>query len=105
VNDVKLRYNIREFPVKSNGDDQQNNRYWVRPLWFLFTVGWTFALSLVIPTLIGFWMDQPGQFNSQPLYTLIGFGVGTVIAFLGLFIMVRRYYLEQKQEEKTSKEQ
>jgi hypothetical protein len=91
--------------VKSNGDDQQKNRYWLQPLWFLFTIGWFVALSVIIPSLIGYWLDQPEQFNSKPLYTLIGFGMGSVIAFWGLFRMLRRYYLEQKQTKDSKKEQ
>lgn len=74
---------------------------WVKPLWFLFTVGWYVALSVAIPTVIGWWLDRPDKFDSHPLFTLIGFGLGTVIAFYGLYRMLRRFYIEQKGQEKN----
>ena len=79
------------------GKPEQNKRKeLLKPFWFLFTVGWYVILSLVIPTFIGIWLDQPQQFNSSPLYTLIGLGLGTVIAFYGLARMMRQFYREQK---------
>ncbi len=80
--------------------NKPTSKEWVRPLWFLFTVGWYVALSLVIPTMIGYWLDRPQKFDTHPLYTLIGFGMGTVIAFYGLYQMLRRFYREQKEQEK-----
>ena len=78
------------------------SREWVKPLWFLFTVGWYVALSLVIPAGIGFWLDRPDKFDSHPLFTLIGFGLGTVIAFYGLYRMLRQFQAEQKEREKDT---
>lgn len=77
------------------------SREWVRPLWFLFTVGWYVALSVAIPTGIGYWLDRPEQLDSHPLLTLIGFGLGTVAAFYGLYRMLRQFYTEQKEREKS----
>lgn len=79
------------------------SRELVRLLGFLFTVGWYVALSLVIPTAIGYWLDRPERFNSRPLYTLIGFGIGTVIAFYGLYVMLRRFQRAQKDQDKGNK--
>ena len=76
------------------------SREWVRPLWFLFSIGWYVALSLVIPTVIGFWLDRPEKFDTHPLFTLIGFGVGTVVAFYGLYRMLRQFLAEQKERER-----
>jgi F0F1-type ATP synthase assembly protein I len=59
-------------------------------------VGWYVALSLIIPVGIGYWLDRPGVFNKHPLFTLIGLGVGTVIAFFGLFRMLLRYQTEEE---------
>ncbi len=69
---------------------------WVRPLQFLLTVGWYVALSLIIPVGIGYWLDQPDVFNKSPLFTLIGLGLGTFVAFFGLFKMLVRYQAEQE---------
>ncbi|HMK77111.1 MAG TPA: AtpZ/AtpI family protein [Thermodesulfobacteriota bacterium] len=69
---------------------------WVKPLQFLLTVGWYVALSLLIPVAIGYWLDRPEVLDKRPLFTLIGLGVGTVIAFSGLFRMLIRYQAEQE---------
>jgi hypothetical protein len=73
---------------------------WVRPAWFLFTIGWYVALSVTIPTLIGFWLDRPQMFDTRPLFTLVGFGLGTIIAFYGLYRMLHRFQIEQKERDK-----
>ncbi len=75
-------------------DDVQD---WVRPVQFLLTIGWYVALSLLIPVGIGYWLDRPGMFNTHPLFIFIGLGVGTVIAFSGLIIMLRRFQKEQEE--------
>ena len=76
---------------------------WVRPLQFLLTVGWYVALSLIIPVGIGYWLDSPKMFDKRPLFTFIGLGVGTVIAFFGLFRMLIRYQAEQEKLKKDDK--
>jgi len=78
---------------------------WARPLWFLFTVGWYVALSVILPTLLGLWLDSPERFDSRPLFTLIGFFLGTVIAFYGLYRMLRQFYREQKEQDKGKESQ
>jgi hypothetical protein len=64
-------------------------------------VGWYVALSLIIPVGIGYWLDRPGMLNKSPLFTLIGLGFGTVIAFGGLIRMLLRY---RSEEEKIRKD-
>lgn len=88
--------------MKISGRKDQEKKEWIRPLWFLFSVGWYVALSLAIPTGIGFWLDRPENFDTRPLFTLVGFGVGTVAAFYGLYRMLRQFYLEQKESEKNT---
>ena len=61
------------------------------------------ALSLIIPVLIGYWLDQPKMFNKRPLFILIGIGVGTFVAFFGLFKMLVRYQAEQEEQKKNKK--
>jgi len=75
-----------------------STKEWAGPLRLLLTVGWYVALSLVIPTGIGYWLDN--RFDKQPLFTLIGLGIGTVIAFYGLFRILRRYKAEQEEQRK-----
>ena len=78
-------------------------RQWVGPLRFLLTVGWYMVLSLIIPTGIGYWLDRPEMFDRRPLFTLIGLGIGTVIAFYGLVRMLRRYKTEQNELNKDER--
>ena len=73
---------------------------WVRPLQFLLTVGWYVALSLMVPVGIGYWLDRPTVFNTHPILTFVGLGVGTVVAFFGLFRMLLRYQAEQEKPKK-----
>lgn len=91
--------------VGQNKPEQAKPREWLKPLGFLFAIGWYVALSVLIPTGIGYWLDLPEHFNSRPLYTLIGFGIGSVIAFYGLYRMLRRFYREQKALEKSGKKE
>lgn len=79
--------------------NKRTSREWVKPLWLIFNVGWYVALSLVLPTGLGWWLDKPEKFDTHPLFTLIGFGIGTVIAFYGLYRMLRRFYIEQRRQE------
>jgi F0F1-type ATP synthase assembly protein I len=77
---------------------------WVRPLQFLLTVGWYVALSLILPVAIGYWLDAPTMFNKRPLFTLIGLGIGTLVAFFGLFKMLIRFQAEQEKQRKNNNE-
>ena len=81
---------------------------WAAPLRLLLTVGWYVGLSLMIPVGIGYWFDRPEMLNKQPLFTLVGLGVGTLIAFVGLIRILLRYQAEQEklrreQDERKSK--
>jgi F0F1-type ATP synthase assembly protein I len=61
------------------------------------------GLSLIIPVGIGYWLDRPEMFDKRPLFTFIGLGVGTVVAFFGLFRMLLRYQAEQEEQRKNKK--
>jgi len=93
------------YTVAQPKPDKPTSKEWVRPLWFLFTVGWYVALSIVLPTLLGVWLDSPERFDSHPIFTLIGFFLGTVIAFYGLYRMLRQFYREQKEQDKSKESQ
>ena len=61
-------------------------------------IGWYVALSLLIPFGIGLWMDKK-KFNSFPLLTLIGLGIGTILMFYGVYRIVRQ--IQDNEESKT----
>ena len=75
------------------------------PLRLLLTVGWYVALSLMVPVGIGYWLDRPQMFNRAPLFTFIGLGVGTFIAFACLIRMLLRYQAEQEEVRKAEEKQ
>ena len=82
--------------LKSDKELKPEKRQLLRGFWFLFNVGWYVALSLVVPTAIGLWLDAPERFNSRPLCTLIGLLLGTTAAAYGLYRMLRQFIKEQK---------
>jgi F0F1-type ATP synthase assembly protein I len=60
------------------------------------------VVSLLVPTLLGyFWLDP--KFKKDHLFTIIGLGIGTVIAFYGLVRMLRRYKAEQNELNKDKR--
>ncbi|RPJ61826.1 MAG: AtpZ/AtpI family protein [Dehalococcoidia bacterium] len=82
--------------LKQENAEKPEKRRILSGLWFLFNVGWYVALSLVVPTAIGLWLDAPERFHSQPLCTLIGLVVGITAAGYGLYRMLRGFIKEQK---------
>ena len=65
----------------------------------LLIVGFYVAFSMLIPTGIGFWLDNRAS-REFPLLTLIGLGIGTVIMALGVFHMLQPFLKEAKREGK-----
>lgn len=45
-------------------------------------LGWTMVFSLVIPLLVGIWLDR--RLGTMPLFTLLGMGLGILAATLGV---------------------
>jgi F0F1-type ATP synthase assembly protein I len=78
---------------------------WAAPVRLLLTVGWYVALSLIVPVGIGYWLDRPDMLNKAPLFTFIGLGVGTFIAFFGLIRILLRYQAEQERSRKAEKDE
>lgn len=81
---------------KQNKEEKPERKQLIKGLWFLFNVGWSVALSLVVPTAIGLWLDTPERFNTRPLCTLIGFVLGAMTAGYGLYKMLRQFINDQK---------
>jgi hypothetical protein len=63
-------------------------------MWFLFTVGWYVALSLVVPAGIGYSLGR-WVFNIDPFWPALGgLLLGSIIAFYGLYQMLKRFKAE-----------
>lgn len=82
--------------LNSDNGKKSERKQLLRAFGLIFNIGWYVALSLVIPTAVGLWLDDPERFNTRPLFTLIGFGLGTMVAGYGLYRMLRQYINEQK---------
>ena len=82
--------------LREDKQQRSEKRQLLKGLWFLFNVGWYVALSLIVPTAIGLWLDAPERLNSRPLCTLIGFLIGTMVAGYGLYRMLNQFIKEQK---------
>jgi len=67
----------------------------------LFVVGFYVAFSILIPTLIGLWLDNRSS-HEFPLLTLIGLGLGTVTMVFGVFRMLQPFLEEAKREGKEA---
>jgi F0F1-type ATP synthase assembly protein I len=80
-------------------------REWVKPVQFLLTIGWYVATSLLIPVGIGYWLDRPQVLDTSPLFVFVGLGVGTILCFGGLVLMLRRFQKQQQEQEQRKKDQ
>lgn len=64
-----------------------------RPWWVSaaqFTgIGWYIAVSIVLPTLAGAWLDD--RAGTPPLFLLGGLLFGVVLAFYGVYRMASSY--------------
>jgi F0F1-type ATP synthase assembly protein I len=88
--------------VKREKEDKSENKQVIKGFWFLFQVGWFVALSIVLPTALGLWLDTPQMWNSRPLCTLIGFLLGTSVAVYGLYRMFKQFLAEQTNKGKNN---
>ena len=52
----------------------------------LVGVGWYIALSIILGTVGGVWLDR--RLDTLPLFTLVGVVVGSAVAFYGVYRMV-----------------
>jgi len=53
-------------------------------------LSWTLLFSLLIPLLVGLWLDK--KLDSTPLFILIGAGVGVLAATVGVARTVLRMF-------------
>lgn len=86
--------------LKQNNTQKPERTQLAKALWFLFNIGWYVALSLVVPTLVGLWLDDPERLNSRPLCALVGFVLGTMIAGYGFYRMLRQFINGQRDMDK-----
>jgi F0F1-type ATP synthase assembly protein I len=61
-----------------------------RGLGLAMELSWTFLFSLLVPLLLGIWLDK--KLNTTPLFILIGVFVGILAATLGMARLVTRIF-------------
>ena len=59
-------------------------------------MGWYVALSIILPTGGGYWLDI--KIDSRPLFTLSGLGLGIIVAFYGIYRMVRQIQITEDKQ-------
>lgn len=77
---------------------------WVVVLRFI-GMGWYVALSIILPVWGGLWLDT--RLDSRPFFMLGGLGMGIVVAFYGVYRMIRQFQAveeEQQARDKANKE-
>ncbi len=62
-------------------------------------VGFFIGGSIVLGVLGGRWLD--GKFNSEPIWTIVGLVLGIVVAFYGVYSMLRPF-ISNKQNKGSS---
>ncbi len=75
-----------------------------RGISLLFQLSWVFALSVLLPLLLGIWLDRTLQ--SSPLFLLIGAGTGIIAGTVGSVRIATRAIaaVEQARKERERKE-
>jgi len=68
----------------------------------LLTVGFYVALSLLIPTIIGWWIGN--KVHHEVLLPLIGLGIGTIIMIYGVYRMLLPFLQEAEWSEEDSEQ-
>lgn len=66
--------------------------YWAE----FFQLGWVVALSLLIPLLIGLWLDR--RMGTMPVFLIVGVLVGTLSATVGTVRMALRVMREMDRQ-------
>ena len=56
------------------------------PVFRLIGIGWVFVLFIVGGLLAGIWLD--GQFDTDPIFTLVGLFLGLTFALVGGYQML-----------------
>jgi ATP synthase protein I len=65
----------------------------------LLGVGFFVAISIILGVVGGRWLD--GKLNSEPVFLIIGLLLGIVVAFYGIYIMLRPL-MKDKQDKGNS---
>ena len=55
----------------------------------LVGVGWYVGVCIVLGVFGGLWLDK--KFNTEPILVIVGLILGIVVAFLGVYNMIRPF--------------
>lgn len=64
----------------------------------LIGIGWYIALSILLPLFLGLWLDD--KYDTGVLFTLMGLGLGILLAFWGLYRMLLPFIEGKQNKEK-----
>ena len=69
---------------------------WI-PALRLIGVGFYIAACILLGIFVGLWLD--GKLNTEPIFMIVGLLVGLVVAFYGVYQMVRPLMSNQRDKE------
>jgi ATP synthase protein I len=72
-----------------------------RGLGLAMELSWTLLFSLLVPLMLGIWLDK--KFNTTPLFILIGIFMGILAATLGMARLVIRMFRAAEGEPSSQK--
>ena len=78
------------------GNIEAGMRKWLAALG-LTGVGFFIAGSIILGVVAGHWLDS--KLNSEPIWTIVGLILGIVVAFYGVYIMVRPFIGNKQNKE------
>ena len=65
----------------------------------LIGLGWYVALCIVLGVAGGLWLDS--KLDTSIIFTLVGLGIGLLVAFLGIYRMILSVMEEEKDKERS----
>jgi len=65
----------------------------------LIGLGWYVGLSIAVGVAGGLWLDS--KLDTSIVFTLVGLGIGLLVAFLGVYRMVLSVIEEEKDKEQS----
>ncbi|MFC1846549.1 AtpZ/AtpI family protein [Chloroflexota bacterium] len=79
---TKIKYSVIIF----GGGEVDGIKRW-RIALSLIGIGWYIGLSIIAGVLGGLWLDN--TINTKPLFVIIGLILGIVVAFYGVYTMIK----------------
>ena len=68
----------------------------------LLGVGFFVACSIILGVIGGRWLDS--KFDSEPLWLIVGLFLGLIVAFYGMYVMLRPFLGDKNDDNANNKQ-